>query len=214
MNSLTRIAVIGGTGDLGRGLAVRLAGSYSVIIGSREAARAAKTAEELSTMARTSIIGLSNEDAAALCDSAIIAIPSLPTYDMLAAIKNRLKDKLVISPVVPMTFEKGVFGYGLREGSAAERIAGALESRVVAAFHTVPAEKLVLLKEELNCDVLAAADKREDYSEASRIISSIKNLRPLYCGGLGNARVLESLTPLLLNAGQQNKIKSPSLKVV
>ncbi len=199
---------------MGRGLAVRLAGSYDVIIGSREAARAVKTAEELGTMAKSSIIGLSNEDAAGLCDSAIIAIPSLPTYDMLAAIKNRLKGKLVISPVVPMTFENGVFSYALRESSAAERIAGALESRVVAAFHTIPADKLLSLKQELNFDVLAAAEKREDYADASRIISSIRNLRPLYCGGLGNARVLESLTPLLLNVGRQNKIKSPSLKVV
>jgi NADPH-dependent F420 reductase len=209
-----KIAVIGGTGDLGRGLAARLSRKYEVLVGSREAAKAVKSAEELRKIGGSSIIGLSNDQAAGQCDSAIIAIPSLPSYDMLATLKAKLKGKLVISPVVPMTFERGVFSYDLSEGSAAEKIAGALESRVVAAFHTVPAEKLLSMNEVLDYDVLVAADSRADYSEASVIISSIEKLRPLYCGGLRNSRTIESLTPLLLNVGRQNKIRSPSVKVV
>jgi predicted dinucleotide-binding enzyme len=82
-----RIAVIGGTGDLGRGLAARLSRKYEVIVGSREAARAMKAAEELRKIGGSSIIGLSNDEAASQCDSAIIAIPSLPSYDMLAALR-------------------------------------------------------------------------------------------------------------------------------
>jgi NADPH-dependent F420 reductase len=113
-----------------------------------------------------------------------------------------------------MTFEDGVFAYDLREGSAAEKIAGAIESRVVAAFHTVPAEKLLSMDEVLDYDVLVAADSRADYSEVAVIISSIEKLRPLYCGGLRNSRTIESLTPLLLNVGRQNEMKSPSVKVV
>ena len=111
-----KIAVIGGTGDLGRGLAARLSKKYEVLVGSRDAARAVKSAEELRKIGGSSIIGLSNDDAASQCDSAIIAIPSLPSYDMLATLKAKLKGKLVISPVVPMAFENGVFTYGLSEG--------------------------------------------------------------------------------------------------
>lgn len=214
MSDLKRIAVIGGTGDLGKGLAARMARSCDVIIGSRDPAKAKKTAEELCTLTGSQVIGLSNPEAAAECEAAILAIPDLPDREMLLTLSSGLRGKLVISPIVPMTFEKGVFRYTLREGSAAEKVAAVLGPRTVAAFHNVPADKLMMLEHELDYDVLVASEDRKDFEETAGLITAVKSLRPLYCGGLHNARSIESLTPLLLNVARQNKMKSPSLKVV
>lgn len=209
-----KVALIGGTGDLGLGLACRLAGSYEVIIGSRDAGRAVEAAAKVSSMSGTTVTGKTNADAAAACDAAILTIPDLPSNDALLSLKPSLRGKLVVSPIVPMEFRDGLFYPKLLSGSAAETVASVLETRVASAFQNVPAARLMELRAVLDYDVMVAADTRDAFVEASELISCIPKLRPLYAGPLSNSRTLESLTPTLLNVGKLNKIKTPSIRVV
>jgi 8-hydroxy-5-deazaflavin:NADPH oxidoreductase len=211
----TRIAVIGGTGDLGFGLALRLAKAYAVTIGSRDPDRAAAAAAKAKAISQAVVEAKTNEEAARSCDIAILAVPELPSADLLASLAPSLMEKLVISPIVPMVFENGVFAISLPGESAAERVAEALPaSRVAGSFHTVPALRLARLNEELAYDVLVTADSRSVYDEAARVVSSVGKLRPLYAGPLSVSRLVEGITPALINVERLNKLKSPSLRVV
>src|SRR5207244_3253398 len=138
----------------------------------------------------------------------------LPTDEMLRDLAPLLNGKLVISPIVPMRFQDGLFRYTMPEGSAAEKVASILQTRVAAALHTVPAEKLLKHDMLLELDVPVADDTKEIFSEAAALISEISRLRPLYAGPLIVSRMLESMTPLLLNIGRFSKIRSPSIKIV
>jgi 8-hydroxy-5-deazaflavin:NADPH oxidoreductase len=211
----TSIAVIGGTGDLGFGLAVRLAKAYGVTIGSRDLARAVDAAAKASAVAGVRVEGKTNDEAAGACDIAILAVPDLPPADLLSGLAQGVKDKLVISPIVPMLFKDGIFSLSLSGDSAAERVAKALsKSRVAGAFHTVPASRLAQLGEELAYDVLVTADSREVYDQAARVVSSVGRLRPFYAGPLTASRLVEAITPALLNVSKLNKLRSPSIRLV
>ena len=212
--SKTKLAILGGTGDLGMGLAVRLSKHYDVLIGSREEVKAQKSAERAKGISGGSVLGCTNSDAAGACEAAILAIPDLPTTELLRDLAPSLRGKLVISPIVPMKFQDGVFSYTLKEGSAAEKVALALEARVASALHTVPADKLLRENQALELDVLVAADRRETFVEAADLISKIERLRPLHAGPLVVSRMVESITPLLLNVGRFSKIRSPSIRIV
>ena len=212
---MTRIAIVGGTGDLGMGLAARLSkNNRQVAVGSRDPSRARDAASRVNALSGSHVKGRSNEEAASWCEVAILAIPELPSDEILLSLKPALGGKLVISPIVPMVLRDGLFFPSLESGSAAERVASVLQTRVASAFHTVPAAKLLEVKIAVEFDVLVAAETREVFAEAAAIVSSIDGLRPLYAGPLRNSRMLETMTPALLNVGKLNKIKSPSIKVV
>jgi len=156
-----------------------------------------------------------NEEAAKSCDIAILAVPDLPTPDFLAALAPVLREKLVISPIVPLVIKDGVFALASSEESAAERVAKALPgARVASAFQTVPSPMLSRLSAELDYDVLVTADSKQVYQEAAKLVSSIGKLRPLYAGPLSVSRVVEAITPAILNATRYNKLGSPSIKLV
>jgi len=211
----TKVAVIGGTGDLGFGLAVRLAKAYAVAIGSRDLSRAVDAAAKASALARVRVEAKTNEEAARDCDIAILAVPDLPATGILSSLAQGLGEKLVISPIVPMLVKDGVFSLSLSGESAAERVARALPTaRVAGAFHTVPATRLAQLGEELAYDVLVTADSRAVYDEAARVVSSVGKLRPFYAGPLTVSRLVEGITPALLNVSKLNKLKSPSIRLV
>jgi 8-hydroxy-5-deazaflavin:NADPH oxidoreductase len=213
--ALTRIAVIGGTGALGYGLAVRLAKSYAVTIGSRDPARAAAAAAKAGALSRAPVGSKANGEAARWCEIAILAVPELPSPDLFASLAPNLTEKLVISPIVPMLLEDGVFTISLPGESAAERVAKALPaSRVAGAFHTVPAARLAKPDEELAYDVLVTADSRAVYDEAAKVVSSVGKLRPLYAGPLAVSRLVEGITPALINVEKLNKLRTPSIKLV
>jgi 8-hydroxy-5-deazaflavin:NADPH oxidoreductase len=213
----TKIAVIGGTGSLGFGLAVRLAKAYAVTIGSRDINKAHAAAAKATDLGRMRVLSKTNAQAVLDCDIAILAVPDVPSAALLSSLAEGLKDKLVISPIVPMAVKNGVFTIPLNEESAAERVAKALpRSRVGAAFHTVPAPMLTQLGANLNYDVLVTADTRKIYDETARVVSSVGKLRPLYAGPLRVSRLVEGITPALLNVVKLNKLasSSPSIKLV
>src|SRR5438105_12569895 len=148
---LMKIAIIGGTGSLGFGLAVRLARVYEVTIGSRDLPRAAEAAARAGGIARARVEAKANPEAARACDIAILAVPDLPPAGLFESLAPNLERKLVISPIVPMLLKDGVFSLSHPEESAAERVAKALpKARVAGAFHTVPAPKLTQLDAALD----------------------------------------------------------------
>ena len=133
----------------------------------------------------------------------------------MSSLAQGLKGKLVISPVVPMLFKDGFFSISLPGESAAERVARSMPgSRVAGAFHTVPATRLAKLDEELAYDVLVTAESKEVYDEAARVVSSVGRLRPFYAGPLAASRMVEGITPALLNVSRLNKLRSPSIRLV
>jgi len=210
-----KIAVIGGTGDMGFGLTVRLAKTHSVVIGSRDLSRAETAAEKATRVAGARVRGATNEGAARSCEAAILAVPDMPPAGLLSGLASPLRGKLVVSPIVPLKFEDGIATVSLSGESAAERVANALpSSRVASAFQNVPAPVLSQMRRQLDYDVLVTADSREVFEEAAKIVSSVSKLRPLYAGPLRVSRLVEAITPVLLNASRFSKLKSPSIRLV
>jgi len=203
-----KIAVIGGSGAMGRALARHLSGEHEMIIGSRDPSRAAATA--------AGIRGASGADykgASRAADAVIFAIP-YEAMGLVADLAGEVSSKLVISVINPMKMEGGLLRYALRDGSAAEELARILpQSRVATAFNNVPSG---FLRDDVvpPVDILVAADSKETYGEAAKLVTSIREMRPLYVGPLSEARIVEEITPLVLNLANLNGTKALTTRFV
>jgi NADPH-dependent F420 reductase len=204
--SMLRVGVLGGTGDQGRGLARRLAMSgHEVIIGSRDAGRAAASAAELGL----GTSGMSNADCARAADVVIVAVPWDGHADLLESLRDVLAGKVVVDCVNPMGFDKqGAFALRVVEGSAAEQAAGILtDSRVVAAFHHISA--ILLLDESvesIDTDVLVLGDDRAATDIVQALAGRITGIRGVYGGRLRNAGQVEALTANLISMNRRYKV--------
>ncbi len=200
------LGVLGGTGDQGRGLARRFAlAGHRVIIGSRDAGRAAAAAAGLGSEL---ISGTVNAEAAAQADVVIAAIPWDGHKELLAALAPQLAGKIVIDCVNPMGFDgKGAYALPVPEGSAAQQAAAVLPgSTVVGAFHHVSAE--LLLAPEiglLDLDVLVLGDDRQATDLVSALASRIPAIRGIYAGRLRNCGQIEALTANLVSINRRYK---------
>ncbi len=211
------VAILGGTGNLGKGLAVRfsLAG-FDVIVGSRDVRKAEKKAEEYSDISGCSIRGMDNRDALKACDVAILTIPWDRVFEFVSNFRDLFRDKIVVSPVVPMKKVNGLFVYvQLPEGSAAEKIASILrESRVVSAYHNIPARRFADLNEKFEFDVAVCGDDEEAKRVVIEMTNRVDCLRALDAGPLRNSRIIESLTPLLINISLRNRLGELGIRFV
>jgi len=226
-----KISILGGTGNMGRGLAVRLALKHEIVVGSRTLEKAQGIAKNLKNLARGfylsemegSIKGALNADSMLGSDIVIVTLPpevSIPVVEGLS--ENLTNDQVVVSTVVPMTRKKSLFYWTpIEEGdafsgrSAAEAIQEAVDpANVVSAFQTVPATYLSNIDAVLNVDVLIAGDDELALTKVSSLIRDIPNLRPLRVGPLENSKWIESLTPLLLNAAILNGLHDPTIRVI
>ena len=199
------VSVLGGTGEQGRGLARRLAlAGHRVVLGSRDAARAASAAASLPG----EVSGLDNAGAAAAGDVVIVAVPWDGHRELLVSLAGALAGKIVVDCVNPLGFDKGgAFALPVPEGSAAEQAAAVLpESRVVAAFHHVSA---VLLLDEavesVDTDVLVLGDDREATDVVQALVGRIAGMRGIYAGKLRNAHQVEALTANLISVNRRYK---------
>ena len=199
------VAVLGGTGEQGRGLARRLAlGGVQVVLGSRDGARAAAAAADLPG----SVSGASNAEAAAAGDVVIVAVPWEGHRELLVSLATELAGKVVVDCVNPLGFDKqGAFALTVEEGSAAQQAAVVLpDSRVVAAFHHVSA---VLLLDEavetVDTDVLVLGDDREATDLVQELVGRIAGMRGIYAGRLRNAHQVEALTANLISVNRRYK---------
>ncbi len=200
------VAVLGGTGDQGRGLARRLAAAGNpVIIGSRSAGRAAAVAVELGG---GGIRGMANEDAARAGDVVIVAVPWEGHRELLTGLAGSLAGKIVVDCVNPMGFDKrGAYPLPVAEGSAAQQAAAVLpDSRVVGAFHHV--SSVLLLDPEVSdvdLDVMVLGDDREATDLVQALAERIPGVRGVYAGRLRNCGQIEALTANLVSINRRYK---------
>jgi len=222
-----KIAVLGGTGNIGEGMVLRLAlqnlmaegVKNEVIIGSRsrEAAdeAAKKALSELENCgfdtSETSVTGSSNLEAAQVADVVILTIRFDHVLPLLNEIQEAIENKILITPVVPMVKEGNLFVYKPpEEGSAALAIQKRVPSstKVVAAFHNIPAGKL---RDIVKCKAVHDAIVCSDDEEAKKLVMELTKhmgcLKPLDGGPLKQASTVESLTPLMINLAKLNQLK-------
>jgi NADPH-dependent F420 reductase len=199
------IAVLGGTGDQGRGLARRFAlGGLQVVLGSRDAGRAQAAAEGLPDGVR----GLDNAGAAAAGDIVVAAVPWEGHRALLTALAEPLHGKVVVDCVNPLGFDKqGAYALPVEEGSAAQQAQAVLPgSRVVAAFHHISA--VLLLDEQVetvDTDVLVLGDDREATDLVQALVAVVPGMRGIYGGRLRNAGQVEALTANLISVNRRYK---------
>jgi NADPH-dependent F420 reductase len=199
------VGVLGGTGEQGRGLAVRLAAAgQRVVIGSRSAERAEAAAAEIGR----GVTGADNTACATASDVLIVAVPYDGHRDLLVSLAEALAGKVVVDCVNPLGFDKqGAFALAVEEGSAAQQAASVLpESRVVGAFHHVSA---VLLLDEsiatLDTDILVVGDDRGATDIAQALAARIPGMRGIYAGRLRNAHQVEAMTANLISMNRRYK---------
>ena len=223
-----RIGIIGGTGGMGEGFALRWCFKHDVVIGSRDAQKAKQAAMNYLNAARESygqsitgsINGDDNFELAKNCDLLILSIPYENIEDTCGKLKHTIRDEcVVVSPIVPMARTQSVFVYTPFEETrkaAASMVADALppRSRVVSAFHTISEVKLRNIKQSLDADTFVCGDDNNSVSRVNNLISEINGLRPIYLGPLSTAYQAEILTPMLLNAAKMNKMKNPGIRLV
>ncbi len=208
------ISIVGGTGSLGRGLAMRLAlAGYDVVVGSRDEKKAKEKAKEYSRVCGCNVKGLSNDKAIEICDVAILTIPWSTALDFVRSYKDVLSKKIVVSPIVPMEKRNGLV-YKSVNGSMAESIAKILGKKVVSAFQTIPAKRFSNLEEIPDYDVVVCGDDEDAKGVVMDIVKSIERLRALDGGPLSNSRIVESLTPFIIELGLRNGMRELSIKFV
>jgi 8-hydroxy-5-deazaflavin:NADPH oxidoreductase len=208
------VAVIGASGALGFGLAIRLGlVGVPIAIGSRDAARAADTAERASAIVpEGSFSAHDNAGAVRAAATVILSVPFRNQSETLTNLKDALAPgQLLIDATVPLAAAvagKATRMLGVWQGSAAQQ---ALEMvpegvRVVSALHTVSAASLSDLEHPLGQDVLVCGDSRADKREAAGVIERIDGLRCVDCGRLEMARTTEALTALLISVNARYKV--------
>ena len=201
-----RIGVLGGTGDQGQGLALRLAMTgLTVTVGSRAVERAEASAAELGH----GIAGLDNAACAAASDIVIAAVPFDGHRALLESIREHLIGKILIDCVNPLGFDKqGAFVLPVPEGSAAQQAQAVLpESTVVGAFHNVSAQLLLDTSlASIETDVLVLGDDREATDAVQALVDRIPGMRGVFGGRLRNAAQVEALTANLISVNRRYKV--------
>jgi NADPH-dependent F420 reductase len=211
-----RIALVGGTGKEGRGMALRWAqAGHELLIGSREAARASEKAAELrQELGKGSIEGGDNVWAVRGSELVVLSVPYAAHASTLETIKPVVSGKVVIDitvPIQPPNFTSVHLPSGQAAALEAQAILGG-EAKVVAALHHISAVHLKKLDHEIDCDVLACSDDPAALELALGVIRDL-GVRAFDAGPLRNAIALESLTPLLLHLNKQQKGRSVGIRL-
>lgn len=204
------IGFIGGTGPEGKGLAARFAqAGLEVIIGSRSAERGEEAAKEVREKAGGSVRGAANADAAQ-ADMVIVTLPYSRQAETLAALREQIGSRIVVSTVVPMQFAGGkVTMLDLEDGSAAQEAQRILsQARVVGAFQNLAARKLFDVDHALDGDVIVCSDDKEALREVIWLAEQIPGLRGVNGGPLACSRYVEGITTLLVHVNRNYKTES------
>jgi NADPH-dependent F420 reductase len=208
------IAILGGTGKEGAGLAARWAlAGHSIIIGSRDPERAKTKAAELrDATQKMPIMGESNAEAARVGTVIVIALPAQGLSTTLPEVREDCRGKVVISTVVPLTFGGPRLFTPPATGSSAEEAQALLpDAKVVAAFHHIAAHELSATEHAIECDLLMCgeASGKETVGELARSMG----LRPIDVGALSNAGALEGITAVLATINRRYKLKNSGIKI-
>ncbi len=210
-----RIPIIGATGALGYGLALRLAGKgHAVTIGSRSAERAEEAAAKLAkAVPGARIDGLLNEEAAVKGPLVFLTVPFRAQSETLNNLREALKPgQLLVDCTVPTAAAvsgKATRILGVWQGSAAQQAQEMVPEgvTVVSALHTVSAKALTE-GDALDEDVLICGEKKADKARVAKLIDQIDGLRPVNAGGLEASRYVEQLTPMLIGINVRYKAQA------
>jgi NADPH-dependent F420 reductase len=207
------VAIIGGTGDLGSGLARRWADAgYSVVIGSRSRDKAEAMARDMQADGRN-VRGADNAGAAREAAIVVLSVPFASHNATLMEIKAELGDKILVNAVVPLVPPKVATAQPPPEGSAAQIAAAILGegTRVVSAFHNVGASKLHS-GEPIDCDVLVFGDSKAARDRVIALIHDI-GLRGVDGGVLANSIAAETLTSVLIGINRRYKVEGAGIRI-
>jgi len=208
------VTIVGATGDLGFGLALRLARAGApVAIGSRDAGRAEEAAARVrAAVPAAAVEGLANAEAVARAEIVVLSVPFAAQAPTLKALREALRPgQLLVDATVPLATAAGgrpTRTLGVWQGSAAQQAQELVPDgvTVVSALHTVSARHLADLDHPLDEDVLTCSDDREATRRVGELIRLVPGLRPVDCGRLEMARLTEQLTPLLIAINVRNKV--------
>lgn len=215
------IAILGGTGPQGQGLALRWAqAGQTIIIGSRDAQRAqevaAKVAERAGTNAK--VAGMENSVACAATDLCVLTVPFEGQASLLKQLKPAFKaGSILIDATVPLATTVGgrpTRVLGVWQGSAAQQTAELVPKgvTVVGAYHNVSAE-LLNAEGDVDCDVIVCSDDDNARSIASELAEKIPGVRAVDGGKLENARIVEQITALLITLNIRHKVHSAGIRI-
>lgn len=210
------LAIIGGTGDLGTGLARRWAkAGYTLFIGSRTADKAEAAASGLAGLATgAKPQGMANLDAAKAGDVIVLTVPFASAPATLDEIKSAAQGKIVVDTTVPLMPPRVARVQLPPEGSAAVAAQQRLGEgvRVVSAFHNVAAHKLQVADLPLDCDVLVFGDKTEDREVAIKLAEAL-GVRGLHAGPLANSAAAEAMTSVIIGINRTYKVDGASIRI-
>jgi hypothetical protein len=200
------IAVLGGTGKEGKGLAYRWAkAGYQILIGSRTPEKAVHAAAEIIELmdGAGSVVGMSNPEAARQAHIVVLTVPYSAHRDTLESVKDEIKGKLFIDVTVPLVPPKVTKVQMPAAGSAAQEAKQILgeEAEVVAAFQNISHEHL-LGNGEVSCDVLVTGTSKNARQEALKLVEAA-GLTGWDAGPIENSVVVEGLTSVLININKQ-----------
>ncbi|MHB8568053.1 MAG: NAD(P)-binding domain-containing protein [Nitrososphaerales archaeon] len=218
---MQEIGLIGGTGDLGRALAIHLAKKYDIVyIGSRSLEKAEGAVKEIISEKGdgehlTHLKAATNEDTVRFSDTVIATIPYDNVIETIRQLIPSFKGNQVLISAAARVRKIGNEFYPAPDGpSLSQQIRAIIPASVIlaTAFQTVPAN--ILYKEKpISADVFVACESSFDYEKVAAVVSAIEGIRPLYLGSLELAGEIERLTAVLLNIAIKNHLKSPTLKV-
>ncbi len=217
--SADTIAIIGGAGELGFGLALRFArAGLKVGIGSRDEAKAQEAAARVkAAVDGADVSGLGNAEAAANGTIVILAVPFSAQAAILKCIKPGLKTAILVDATVPLAATVGgrpTRMLGVWEGSAAQAARDLVPGvPVVSAFHNVSADVLQDLSATPDCDILICGDDAAAKERVAALVKLIPGLRPVDAGGLEMSRIAESLTALLIALNRRHKARHCGIRI-
>jgi 8-hydroxy-5-deazaflavin:NADPH oxidoreductase len=210
------VTIVGATGALGFGLALRLGrAGVPIVIGSRDPGRAAEAAARAAErVPGAAFEGLGNAEAAAACETVVLSVPFRSQSETLTNLKDVLREgQLLVDATVPLAAAvsgKATRLLGVWQGSAAQQAAEMAPAgvRVVSGLHTVSAALLTDLDHALDEDVLVCGDRKADKAELAALVERVPGLRCVDCGKLEMSRITESLTPLMISVNVRYKTRT------
>jgi hypothetical protein len=210
------IAVLGGSGKEGSGLAMRWAhAGHTVVIGSRDPEKAQRAADELNlALGGAAVQGASNTSAAAGADVVVLTVPYAAHKVTLVSVKDALAGKVVIDVTVPINTADFLRVLVPAGGSASKEAQALLDNgaRVVSAFQNISATHLKKLDAVVDCDVLVCGDDDTAKQIAMRLIADT-GMKAWDAGPLDNAVVVEGLTTVLLGINRRHKVKGAGIRI-
>lgn len=213
-----KIALVGGTGDIGSGFALRWAQRHEIIIGSRKEDKARESASQVrEALGGGNVTGTDNKSAVESSDLVVLCVPHGHLISVTSDLRGSYGGQVVVSPVVPMSYNGKHFAFTPPvEGCAALQAQSLLPSgtRIVSAFHTICAAALQDRFRDLQGDVMICGDDTDSKEVVAGLVREVNALRPLDAGPLSASGLIESLTPMLLNVARRNKIKDAGIKII